>query len=132
MRTPALHTSRGTRRRTRARGPHARAARPRGCSLAARGAGVAAGRTPTTRAAARHPLRARRGRPSAGTGQEGVDVDTESFVPLGVRWYPARSTQVAAPTLEDRLDLDHVVLDAAGDADDLVDAAYAVLVDAEV
>ena len=46
-------------------------------------------------------------------------------MPLARRSSPPRA-------LEDRLGLDHVVLDPAGHADDLVDPAYAVLVDAEV
>ncbi len=51
---------------------------------------------------------------------------------LEPRRQPAGAPQLGAVAHEDRLGLDDVVLDAAGDPHDLVDAAYAVLVDAEV
>ncbi|MEP9364016.1 hypothetical protein ABLE68_13690 [Nocardioides sp. CN2-186] len=43
---------------------------------------------------------------------------------------PAGQLQIIATPLEDRLDLDHVVLDPTGDTGDLVDTPHALLVDA--
>jgi hypothetical protein len=64
--------------------------------------------------------------------EDRVDVDADPLEALEPRRHPAGATQLAGRPLEDRLGLDDVVLDAARHADDLVDAAYAVLVDAEV
>ena len=61
-----------------------------------------------------------------------MDVDAEPLEPLHPRRHPAGAAQVVAVPDEDRLGLDDVALDPAGHGDDLVDPAYAVLVDAEV
>src|SRR5918999_1441910 len=71
-------------------------------------------------------------RPLARVVEESVHVDADALVAFEARRHPAPAAQLRTGALEDRLALDHVALHAPGDAHDLVDPAYALVVDAEM
>src|SRR4029077_16543059 len=89
-------------------------------------------RTRSRPASARCRPRARPAHPSRGSGDDPVDVDADALVALGVWRHSPGTAQLAAPPLGDGLRLADVLLPPARHADDLVDPAYADLVDTQV
>ena len=61
-----------------------------------------------------------------------MHVDAEPLVVARTRRHARAPPELAATALEDRLDLDDLVLHAPRDTHDLVHAAYAAVVDAQI